>query len=409
MATRRSASIRLVSLERPPLTEFFITALPAEGQSIQALLGEVAEILRDMDAQVISQEVFASVDCGRRLRETMENALGQRRWPLTWIDSGDQDFAGTQIWAVSGTSVKTLGLGGSVTGSLFEDRYATYCRLGGLTSSRVGQQRSSQTRDVFRQMEGILSLGQLQFTDTVRTWFYLDDILSWYGDFNHARDGFFRQAGVFGGLVPASTGIGAANPSGSALIAGLLAARPKNGSMTVRALPSPLQCPALDYGSSFSRAVELDLPDHRRIFVSGTASIAPEGHTIHVGDTRAQITKTIEVVAAILESREMQWSDTVRGIAYVRNARDIPLYRRHCAAHGLPPMPAVTMNSVICRDDLLFELEVDAVRQQPGRVGSGPQTQNAAFGGPSQPTRRMSCDRGLRGSRTHPTKTVDCG
>ena len=320
-------------------------------------------MLRDADAKVVSQEVFASVDCERRLRETMDNTLGPRRWPLTWIDSGDQDFAGTQIWAVSGADVKTLALGGAVAGSLFADRYATYCRLGGLTSSRASQQRSTQTHDVFRQMEQVLSLAQLQFTDTVRTWFYLDDILSWYGDFNHARDGFFRRAGVFGGLVPASTGIGAANPSGSPLVAGLLAARPKNGCVTVRALPSPLQCPALDYGSSFSRAVELDLPDHRRIFVSGTASITPEGHTVHIGDTRAQIGKTLEVVAAILESRQMQWSDVVRGIAYLRNAADIPLYRRYCVAHGLPPMPAVAMNSVICRDDLLFELEVDAIRQ----------------------------------------------
>ncbi len=372
--TSTSASIRLVSLERAPLTEHFITALPTDGQSVRTLLGEVAEILRDADAHVISQEVFASVDCGHRLLQTMEDALGPRRWPLTWIDSADQDFAGTQIWAVSGTCVKTLALGGTVAGSLFADRYATYCRLGGLTPSRIGWQRDTQTRDVLRQMEATLSLGQLQFTDTVRTWFYLDDILSWYGDFNHARDGFFRRAGVFGGLVPASTGIGAANPSGSALVAGLLAARPKNGCVTVKALPSPLQCPALDYGSSFSRAVELDLPDHRRIFVSGTASIAPEGHTVHVGDTRAQIGKTLEVVAAILASRQMQWSDVVRAIAYVRNTRDIPLYRRYCAAHGLPPMPAVAMNSVICRDDLLFELEVDAVRQQPAKSHYQPES-----------------------------------
>ncbi len=364
---RLSSSIRLLSLERPPLTEYFITALPTEGLSVGDLLREVAEILRGTNAQVVSQEIFASIDCGRSLVGTIDDTLGPKRWPMTWIDSGGQGFAGTQIWAVSGTSVKTLAARGTVAGSLFEDRYATYCRLGGLTSPHTDQERGTQARDVFRQMERILSLGQLQFTDAVRTWFYLDDILSWYGDFNHARDGFFRTAGVFGGLVPASTGIGAANPCGSALVAGLLAARPQNGSMTIRALPSPLQCPALDYGSSFSRAVELDLPDHRRIFVSGTASIAPEGHTMHVGDTRAQIARTLEVVAAILESRDMQWSDVVRGIAYVRNAADVPLYRRYCAAHGLPSMPAVTLNSIICRDDLRFELEVDAIRKHPER------------------------------------------
>lgn len=359
-----SSPIRMVRLEHSPLREYFITALPSKSRSIAATLREVAGLLREYDAQIVSQEVCASVDSERSVQRAIDKALGPKRWPVTWIDSGDEGFAGTQIWAVSGTRVKPLATDGDVVGTSFEDRYATYCRLGGLISPRVTKEPGAQAGDVFGRMEQALSAERMEFGHTLRTWFYLDDILSWYGDFNSVRDGFFRQRGVFDRLVPASTGIGAANPAGSALVAGLLAARPRNGCMTARALPSPLQCPALDYGSSFSRAVELDLPDHRRIYVSGTASIAPEGHTIHVGYVEPQIAKTVEVVEAILESRDMQWSDVARGIAYVREPADIPLYDCYCAAHGLPAMPVVTMNSTICRDDLLFELELDAVRKR---------------------------------------------
>ena len=54
-------------------------------------------------------------------------------------------------------------------------------------------------------------------------------------------------------------------------------------------LPSPLQCPALEYGSSFSRAAELRTPGWRRVVVSGTASILPGSHEVaHVGDVDAQ-------------------------------------------------------------------------------------------------------------------------
>ena len=368
VTTNLSSSIRLIRLQRPPLTEYFLTALPETGQSIRRLLEEVAEVLHHSGAQIVSQDVFASVAGGRCVQDALNTALGQPQWPVTWIDAGHgQGFAGTQIWAVSGTDVRSLSRDGHVTGRLFEDRYATYCRLGGLSTPHLSQDRGMQTSAVLGQMEETLSAEHLHFSHTLRTWFYLDDILSWYGDFNQARDAFFREQGVFDGLVPASTGIGAANVSRSALVAGLLAAKPKNGCMKAWPVPSPLQCPAIDYGSSFSRAVELDLPDHRRLFISGTASIAPEGHTVHVGNVDAQTAKTMEVVAAILESRGMEWADVTRGIAYVRNAADIPVYTRYCQTHALPLMPVVPMNSTICRDDLLFELEVDAIRRKHHR------------------------------------------
>jgi len=99
--------------------------------------------------------------------------------------------------------------------------------------------------------------------DTLRTWFYLDDSLDWYGDFNRWRDELFRREKVFEKRVPASTGIGAANAEGSAILAGLLAVTFKDSQASARTVPSPLQCSALDYGSSFSRALELDCSGRR--------------------------------------------------------------------------------------------------------------------------------------------------
>lgn len=370
--TNPASSIRIVALNRPPLTEYFITAVPSERTPVAVLLAEIAAVLHDRNAQIVAQDMFASVDAAETIGTIAEQTLGQPRWPVTWIDPGKgQKFAGTQIWAVSGTVVTRLLHEGDVTGSLFEDPYATYCRLGGIVPTCLSPDRGGQADAVLKQMEATLSAGHMHFTDTVRTWFYLDDILSWYGDFNRARDAFFRDHNIFNGLVPASTGIGAANVSRSALVAGLLAARPKNGCVTASPVPSPLQCPAIDYGSSFSRAVEIDLPDHRRLYISGTASIAPDGRTIHVGSAPAQITKTMAVVAAILESRGMQWTDVVRGIAYVKNVGDIPLYTSYCQARGLPLLPVVVMNSIICRGDLLFELEVDALKKKSCNHSTG--------------------------------------
>ncbi len=103
------------------------------------------------------------------------------------------------------------------------------------------------------------------------------------------------------------------------------------------------------------------MPCHRRLYISGTASIAPEGHTVFVGDTDAQVAKTMEVVQAILESREMSWADVARGIVYIRDPKDLPSYERYCRKLSLPDMPVVVTNSTVCRDDLLFEIEVDAI------------------------------------------------
>lgn len=138
------------------------------------------------------------------------------------------------------------------------------------------------------------------------------------------------------------------------------AVQPKSPAVRIDAVSSPLQCPALDYRSSFSRAVELQHPNYRHLIISGTASIEPGGRTAHVGDIERQIELTLDVVQAILQSRAMDWQDTLRAVVYMKEESYRESYNRIAAALGLTSLPAVCVQADICRDDLLFEIELDA-------------------------------------------------
>jgi enamine deaminase RidA (YjgF/YER057c/UK114 family) len=162
-------------------------------------------------------------------------------------------------------------------------------------------------------------------------------------------------------MVPASTGVAGRNAIGAALLSGLIAIKSEDEGVRAFEVPSPLQSPALQYGSSFSRAVELELPDLRRLYISGTASIDETGKTVYIGDPAGQVRQTMEVVQAILQSREMDWGDVTRALVYFKRAADAPLFEKYRQESGVPAFPAVTVENDICRDDLLFEIEVDAV------------------------------------------------
>jgi len=311
-------------------------------------------------ASVAAQLVFG----GCAFHEEASAMMGGSRWPMMWLQGDScsgQHVSGFQALLVEGTKVERLKLDGHVVGTRWSDADAEYCLLAGIMPSDITQSRTLQTRGVFERMETVLAGAGMSFLDVVRTWLYLDHLLDWYGEFNAVRTAFFRERGVFDRVVPASTGIGAGNPGGAALLAGALVIRPKHSGVRIEAVPSPLQCPALDYSSSFSRAVELGFPDRRELFISGTASIAPGGESVHRGDVPAQIDLTMRVVEAILASRGMSWSDTSRAIAYFQDIRDAPLLADYCRASGIIEFPVVNAHATVCRDDLLFEIELDAM------------------------------------------------
>ena len=104
------------------------------------------------------------------------------------------------------------------------------------------------------------------------------------------------------------------------------------------------------------------MPDHRRLYISGTASIDSNGQTVHRNDTPAQVKYTMEVIKAILKSRSTDFSNVTRSIGYFKHAEDGKLLGEYCRANKLPQFPVIVTENDICRDDLLFEIEVDAIK-----------------------------------------------
>lgn len=275
--------------------------------------------------------------------------------------AGEKGFyRGMEAMAVSGADGRGLEFGGKRVGICFEDGCARYAVLGGLFPRDLSAPKYRQALDVFGAMEGALKSAGMDFSNVFRTWFYNDGILDWYGDFNRARDAFFEKRGVFGRYVPASTGIGSRNAEGAAIMARAFAILPKRPDAKFSAVPSPLQCPALDYRSSFSRAAEFSHPNFRYLTISGTASIEPGGKTAHAGDIRGQINLSLDVAGAILESRGMGWGDVLRSVAYLKDAAYEPAFAEIRRARGLEKLPCVWIQADVCRGDLLFEIELDA-------------------------------------------------
>jgi len=59
----------------------------------------------------------------------------------------------------------------------------------------------------------------------------------------------------------------------------------------------------------------------------------------------------------------MNFSDSTRAIAYFRHQEHIPLLDQYCRSRRLPPLPVILTQCDICRDNLLFEIELDAGRK----------------------------------------------
>ncbi|MBE7501619.1 MAG: translation initiation inhibitor [Verrucomicrobiales bacterium] len=356
--------LQLVRVPGDRSAEAFLTLPSQPGESPAELFQRFYRwVEANPEFRILRQDVFGIVADNSHPPGAIYRLNGAE-WPFTWVEQGNGagcPVAGIQVHALAGREVQPLRVGGRTLGAAFEDDHARYCVLAGLQPRDPHASRATQTRELLALMQEALANAGLGFGDVFRTWFYLDDILDWYGEFNAARNEFFRHQGVFDRLVPASTGVGGRNAARTAVVADLMALRPKTDAVRCIAVPSPLQCPALEYGSSFSRAVEVSMPHQRRLYVSGTASILPDGRTAHVDDVEAQVALTMDVVGAILESRGLTWTDTVRGIGYFKNMADAPVFARWCAARDLSAWPVIVTKNDICRDDLLFELELDAV------------------------------------------------
>ncbi len=360
-------NIRII--QRSQHREIHIQITPGPEQSMQLLAEKIADRIGDFGAGIVRATFFGPLS-------EMDITLGLLReklvafdFPVSWIEGGkctDAFINGVYIFAVSGIEINRLYGKNGIAGSRFQTPLADYCFLGGLYSDE-GLSPALQTEQILSSARDLLYQAGFGFENTVRTWYYLDDILDWYDDFNEARTSFFSRHNIFNERIPASTGIGGRNPVGSKVCMELTAIKPRNSQFRIEKVISPLQCPAEKYGSSFSRAMLYSDGEYSCMTVSGTASLDAEGKTLHAGAIREQVGLTLEVVKAILDSRHFSFDGVVRAYAYSSDKRYYKIVKQKIENILPESFTCIFTENEVCRKELLFEIELDVIKKEnPG-------------------------------------------
>lgn len=143
---------------------------------------------------------------------------------------------------------------------------------------------------------------------------------------------------------------------------------------------------AYDYPkpSSFSRGLRLDIKGVTILLISGTASVDEYGRSIHLGDFRAQALRTYENITKLLEAEGATWKDIIRTTCYLRDIeRDYDTFNevrtQFFKEQGLDPLPASTgIQAILCRPDLLIEIEAMAIFESDRGAGKNGEGKKAA-------------------------------
>ena len=351
--------------------------------SVEEAYAAIDALLRARGSVPVQERVFGDLQAAPAVTRARARAVGDAaEWavPPTCIEGapvGRSGLAGIQVIGARGRS-RPLAEGDRIYGQVVETPSARLLGLsdvGRRAGGRLAAGPAEDTGAANDAAEDLLAREGFSFRDVARTWFYLRDILDWYGPFNAVRSAAFRRMGLLGptgeGQIPASTGIEGRNPRGAWCTLDLLAFQSRGGSsLEMKRLHSRRQNEATEYGSAFARAMEVALGDARYIFVSGTASIDDRGATVHVGDFEGQAGHTLEAVQAVLEGAGARLSDVGQATAFLANPCDGRSFDRIVERSELREAPLVTTVADVCRGDLLFE--IDAVAVVPSAPGSRP-------------------------------------
>ncbi|MCO4774298.1 MAG: hypothetical protein KDA24_30020 [Deltaproteobacteria bacterium] len=266
------------------------------------------------------------------------------------------EIAGVHVLSTASKQVVPIVDGGHTVGVRI-DVSPPMVVLAGLTSP-TDDDAASEFAALFDRAERLLGAHGLSFTDVARTWLHLPHLLRDYDDLNVARSAFFALRGIGRATAPpASTGIQGGALDSSRMQMDLVATSPD----AFHPLVANLQCEAWEYGSAFSRGMTLrDI-----VTVSGTASIDADGHTIHLDDAADQIRATWSTVRELLASEQVSLppKGPQAWVLYFKNPTVWQAWRSLVAAGEVEePAEAVCVYADVCRDNLLFEMELTAAR-----------------------------------------------
>jgi len=358
---------------------FLVASVSGEKDAAQAareVYSRIAEALSGRGMTIVHERIFGSMRTEAVVLRERKDALFIQQvpsdGPITYIAADPpwgEGLSGVIIHAVSshdGDDAWTIMNGETPCGRGWRRNGATYLQLQNI-QDQAGS-RPDQVRGLLDRAEGILERNGASFADVARTWFYLSDILDWYREFNKARSEKYGEFGIIPGpgdsrlLLPASTGIGADAPSGAVASMDLLAVVENEGKPSrVRKLTNRGQLDAFRYGAAFSRGAVIEENDVKLIEVSGTAAIDEHGVSLYPGDVRSQVICTLDKIEMLLGQEGAGLADICAATVFVKRPEYAEVFQQVAADRGLAGLPAVCVVADVCREELLFEIDAEAV------------------------------------------------
>jgi len=342
----------------------------------------IAEELKQGDLEIVHERVFGNLRVRPGVMAERHRAFRRFRIPssnpVTYIQGSPpwgEGFAGAIIRAVSSEKpghVWTIMDGGHPCGRGWRRNGSAYLILQNIMTKHGGSQnnesRAAQVRTMLDRAERILRESGALYSDVVRTWFYLSDILDWYPEFNKARNEKYGEFGIMPDpgdgrlLLPASTGIQGITPSGAAATMDLIAIIGDPGVRPgVKQMTNTAQLDAFRYGSAFSRGTVIQEGDFSLLEISGSAAVGVRGKSQFHGNIRRQISCTFEKIERLLGQEAAGPEHIVAATVFVKRPEYAAVFWEMARDRGLEDIPAVCVVADVCRDDLLFEIDGEAV------------------------------------------------
>jgi len=361
---------------------FIVVSVPGEedaATTARASYAMIADALHNKRMEIFHERIFGNLSAETAVLRERKIALSAQQifadGPITYVGcnpSWGEGLAGIIIHAVSSSSagdVWTIMDGDNPCGRGWKKKASTYLMLQNI-KGHAGHEgsRSGEVRRMFERAERILRDNGVSYKNVARTWLYLSKILEWYPDFNKARSEKYGEFGIMPGpgdpalLLPASTGIGADAPSGAAASMDLLAVVDDDYTHSpVIKLSSRKQLDAFRYGAAFSRGAVIKEDDVNIIQISGTAAIDEHGVSLYPGDIRSQINCTFDRIETLLDQEGAGFKDIAAATVFVKSPEFAPVFWKMAVARGLADFPAVCVVADVCREELLFEIDAEAV------------------------------------------------
>jgi len=199
------------------------SALKPVRQLAEEAYEEILGALATQGAVVLQERIFGRAEAARCVLEMRDDVWRRHGAPPTTtptfvegVPLGSAELAGIHVIAARGVEGKgrLVVHEGHVCGRVIATEGAEFLALsdaGRLVRGRGALSSDVEARAVLRAVEDLLANEGWTFGDVGRTWFYLREILDWYGPFNRVRNEEFRRmgllggSGVLGGRIPAST------------------------------------------------------------------------------------------------------------------------------------------------------------------------------------------------------------